>query len=79
MHVAFTVDDVDAAVERIQAAGGRAVAPPMVVGGAEEGPKFVYCETPEGHVFELVSVDHPTVIEFVRALRAEAPEGTVFR
>jgi catechol 2,3-dioxygenase-like lactoylglutathione lyase family enzyme len=71
MHFAFTVDDIDAAVERIAAAGGAVLGAPMQVAGAESGPRFVYCESPEGHPFELVTVGHAGVVEFVRALRGE--------
>jgi catechol 2,3-dioxygenase-like lactoylglutathione lyase family enzyme len=70
MHFALTVDEIDTAVRRIDEAGGRVLGAPMQVAGAPAGPRFVYCESPEGHPFELVTVDHRGVIEFVRAFRA---------
>jgi predicted enzyme related to lactoylglutathione lyase len=71
MHFAMTVDDIDEAAYRIEHAGGRVLMKPGIVAGAPTGPRFVYCESPEGHQFELVTVDHHAVITFVRDLRGE--------
>jgi catechol 2,3-dioxygenase-like lactoylglutathione lyase family enzyme len=70
MHFALTVDDIDEAAVRIEAAGGTVTNPPAAVAGAPDGPRFAYCATPEGHPFELVTITHAQVIEFVTELRA---------
>jgi len=64
MHFAVTVDDVPAALARVEAAGGRARFPvkPVAGGGAAS---FVYCEDLDGNVFELLDVDHPETVRLV--------------
>ena len=64
MHFAVTVDDVPEALARVEAAGGRARFPVKAIGGASPG-RFVYCEDPDGHVFELLSVDHPETVRLI--------------
>jgi catechol 2,3-dioxygenase-like lactoylglutathione lyase family enzyme len=73
MHFAFTVDDIDGAVERILAAGGSVPTPPWRLGGAPDGPRSVYCLSPEGHAFELVTIDYSAVITFMRNRQPAAP------
>ena len=73
MHFAVTVDDVPEALARVEAAGGRARFPVKSIGGDSPG-RFVYCEDPDGHVFELLSVDHP---ETVRIILAGNPDAAV--
>jgi predicted enzyme related to lactoylglutathione lyase len=52
-HVTFYVgvDDLAAALEQIEAAGGRTIQPPMDV---PEGPSIALFADPEGHVIGLV-------------------------
>lgn len=64
MHFAVQVDDVPAALARVEAAGGRARFPVTELGG---GAHFVYCEDPDGHVFELLDVSHPETVAIIRA------------
>lgn len=72
MHFAITVDDVPAAVERVEAAGGRARFPVgQIGGGGGDTAQFVYCEDPDGHVFELLSRSHPEIVAIVRARAAQ--------
>ena len=73
MHFAFTVDDVPEALA--QGRGGRRprALPVKAIGGDSPG-RFVYCEDPDGHVFELLSVDHP---ETVRIILAGNPDAAV--
>jgi catechol 2,3-dioxygenase-like lactoylglutathione lyase family enzyme len=73
MHFAVTVDDVPATLARVEAAGGKARFPVKSIGGDSPG-RFVYCEDPDGHVFELLSVDHP---ETVRIIVAGNPDAVV--
>ena len=53
MHFAVTVDDVPEALARVEAAGGRARFPVKRSAATRRGA-FVYCEDPDGHVFELL-------------------------
>jgi catechol 2,3-dioxygenase-like lactoylglutathione lyase family enzyme len=64
MHFAVTVDDVPAALAKVEAAGGRRRFDVKSIGGDSPG-RFVYCEDPEGHVFELLSVDHPETVRII--------------
>ena len=73
MHFALTVDDVPATLARVEAAGGRARFAVKSIGGDSPG-RFVYCEDPDGIVFELLSVDHP---ETVRLILAGNPDAEV--
>ena len=56
-HVAFYVDDLDASVERLRAAGVRVLGDPMPLPGPESGPdgRFIFFRTPWGLFLELVS------------------------
>src|SRR4051812_36470112 len=71
MHFALTVDDVDAGAERVVAAGGRLRFPVKRLG---PDAKFVYCEDPDGNVFELLDTDvHGTVAR----ITAASPEAAL--
>jgi len=63
MHFGVTVPDVPAALARVEAAGGRRRLPVNRVGGREDAPRFVYCEDPEGHVFELMEMTRDETVE----------------
>ena len=56
-HFAVYVDDIDAARDRIVAAGGTAYEGPGILGGAEggEGNKWLYTVAPWGSIIELVT------------------------
>jgi len=56
-HFAVYVDDIDAARDRIVAAGGIAYEGPSILGGAEggEGNKWLYTVAPWGSIIELVT------------------------
>jgi catechol 2,3-dioxygenase-like lactoylglutathione lyase family enzyme len=73
MHFGVTVDDVPAALARVEAAGGRARFPIKPIGG-DPSARFVYCEDPDGIVFELLGVDHP---ETVRIIVGGNPDAAV--
>ena len=67
MHFAVTVDDVPATVARVEAAGGRTRFPVKQLAGGEDSAQFVYCEDPDGHVFELLSRSHPETVAIINA------------
>jgi glyoxylase I family protein len=54
-HVAFYVDDMDAAVEYLRARGVRVLAGPVASRNASAGQRWVYFLAPWGMQFELVS------------------------
>jgi catechol 2,3-dioxygenase-like lactoylglutathione lyase family enzyme len=63
MHFGVTVADVPAALERVEALGGRRRLPVNHVGGRPDAPRFVYCEDPDGHVFELMEMTTAETVE----------------
>lgn len=63
MHFGVTVSDVPAALARVEAAGGRRRLEINHVGGRPDAPRFVYCEDPEGHVFELMEMSRDETVE----------------
>jgi catechol 2,3-dioxygenase-like lactoylglutathione lyase family enzyme len=67
MHFAITVDSVDEAAARVVAAGGRLRFPVKTLGGESSEAKFVYCEDPDGNVFELLDTDLAGTIERIVA------------
>ena len=67
MHFAVTVDDVPAAVARVESAGGRTRFPVKQLAGADDSAQFVYCEDPDGHVFELLNRTHPETVAIINA------------
>lgn len=60
-HIGVYVDDVDAALARVEAAGGSRNADPRDLSGAEGGTgnRFVYARTPWGSTIELISYPSP--------------------
>lgn len=59
-HVAFYVDDLDAAVVHLRACGVRVLGSPMPLPGPESGPqaRFVFALAPWGLALEFVSYPH---------------------
>lgn len=74
-HVAFYVDDIHAALERVVAAGGRALTEPNPLPGVEAGPnnRFVYARTPWDSTVELISYPDPQPYEQITPLRRWRP------
>ncbi len=66
MHFGVHVDDVDEALARVQAAGGKRRLDVQHMGGRPDAPRFVYVESPDGHVFELMEADTAGTIEQIR-------------
>lgn len=74
MHFGVTVEDVPGTLAKVEAAGGKALFEVKKIAG--KGASFVYCEDPDGHVFELLSVDHPTTVSLIlEAAPDAAPEN----
>jgi lactoylglutathione lyase len=69
MHLCLYVDDVHAALERVEAAGGRRRFPPRPFASHH----FVYCEDPDGHIIELLDA---TIEECVALQGEEVPDIT---
>lgn len=63
MHFGVTVADVPAALEKVEALGGKRRLPVNHVGGRPDAPRFVYCEDPDGHVFELMEMTTEQTVE----------------
>jgi catechol 2,3-dioxygenase-like lactoylglutathione lyase family enzyme len=63
MHFAITVDSVDDVAARVVEAGGRLRFPVKNLGGESSDAKFVYCEDPDGNVFELLDTDLAGTLE----------------
>ena len=64
MHICLLVDDVHAALKRVEELGGRRRFPPRPF----DRHHFVYCEDPDGHIIELLDA----TIEQCVALQGEA-------
>jgi len=78
MHFGVTVDDVPKALARVEAAGGRARFPVKRLGGntgAATSAQFVYCEDPDGNVFELIDVTHPETVRLIIERNPDAAPG----
>ena len=54
-HFAFEVEDIDAVVPGIEAAGGRVTRPPYLLEGT--GPRLCFVEDPDGNAVELIQRD----------------------
>ena len=65
MHFGVTVDDVPATLARVDAAGGRARFRVKRLASGADAPRFVYCEDPDGNVFEIVEVDHAETVRLI--------------
>lgn len=72
MHFGITVPDVPEALRRIEEHGGRRRAPVLNMFAKEDFPRFVYCESPDGHVFELLETGARGVVELAARRSAEA-------
>jgi len=72
MHFAITVDSVDEVAARVVAAGGRLRFPVKNLGGEGSGAKFVYCEDPDGNVFELLDTDLAGTLDRIAATHPRA-------
>lgn len=73
IHFAFRVDDVPEALRRVEAAGGRARFPVKPWGDRH----FVYCEDPDGHVFELLDMTLEETLErTIEAMPEAAPPAS---
>jgi catechol 2,3-dioxygenase-like lactoylglutathione lyase family enzyme len=78
MHIALRVDDVDAAVERLLAAGGRLVFPITAWGGH----RLAYAADPDGTIIELADAPLSELLTGTLEQFPEArldPEGTWHR
>lgn len=55
VHIAFDVDDLDAALAHLEASGWTAVGDPQTIaGGARSGTRVVYIRDPDGATLELM-------------------------
>lgn len=54
-HLALYVEDLDAAVAELRAAGVEVMGEPVTSGGAHEGQRWIYVRAPWGLQLELVS------------------------
>ncbi len=70
-HVAFYVEDLDAALAYLHERGVRVLGEPTASRGPSEGQRWVYFTAPWGMVFELVS--YPGGKAYDRARAAGAP------
>lgn len=64
-HIAIYVDDMDKALQQVEAAGAKRNADPVELSGLEEGKGnlFCYCKTPWGSSLELIS--YPTTQPYI--------------
>jgi lactoylglutathione lyase len=53
-HIALAVDDLDAALERLAAAGVEPEKPPYRPGGRTEGHRIAFVRDPDGYRIELI-------------------------
>lgn len=68
-HFGIQVDDLDAALERIETAGGRRIWSRILSFG---GTRVIYAADPAGNVLELTDADMPTIVD---ALRERYPDA----
>ncbi|MGJ9403549.1 VOC family protein [Arthrobacter sp. KK5.5] len=76
-HFCVYVDDIDAAAERLQAAGGRLLGPPADLpgGDAGQGNRYLYARTPWGSTVELVTYPSAQAYEARTPLRRWRPRA----
>ncbi|PTQ10178.1 glyoxalase [Sphingomonas oleivorans] len=76
-HVALYVDDIDAAANRFEAAGGTLLSPPHPLGGVEDQGRNrgVYGRAPWGSLFELISYPDGIAYPGGTTRWTPAPEG----
>ncbi|GAA1198209.1 VOC family protein [Streptomyces hebeiensis] len=74
-HVACYVDDLDAALQAVESAGGTILDEPAELPGPESGPNnlFAYCRTPWGSTLELLTYPDPQPYEDDTELRRWCP------
>jgi len=63
IHYAIQVDDVEAALARVEAAGGKRLWPEMR--DITETKKVMYVTDPDGHVLELISLTMDELIDVI--------------
>jgi catechol 2,3-dioxygenase-like lactoylglutathione lyase family enzyme len=75
IHYALEVDDVDAALERVERAGGRRLWPQCREITSEA--KVIYASDPDGHVLELISLSIDDLVDVINdaAGAGGAPPG----
>lgn len=76
MHFGVHVDDVEEVLASCEAAGAKRRLEIQHMGGRPDAPRFVYVESPDGHVFELMEASTADTILQIRKtielLEAEA-------
>ncbi|MDE0210698.1 MAG: VOC family protein [Boseongicola sp.] len=73
-HLAFQVDDIEAAAARLREAGVDVLeGPTLIDSGPMEGLNWVYLRTPWGQFLELVSMDGPLGYEREGGPKAWSP------
>ena len=77
-HICLYVDDIDAAADRLAAAGGTLLSKPgdLPGGDAGSGNRYVYTRTPWGSTIELVTYPSPQSYEARTELRRWRPPAT---
>ena len=74
-HLAFYVDDLDAAVEFLRSEGIRVLGEPTASRNASEGQRWVYFLSPWGMQFELVSFPNGKAYEATSAVKLWDPRN----
>ena len=72
-HIAFYVDDLDAAVGHLQSAGVTVLGTPTASKGPHEGQRWVYFLAPWGMQFELVSYPEGKAFDRIPGTTWSAP------
>jgi catechol 2,3-dioxygenase-like lactoylglutathione lyase family enzyme len=77
-HICIYVDDIDAAADRLEKAGGILLSRPGVLpgGDAGNGNRYVYTRTPWGSTIELVTYPSAQAYERKTELRRWRPQPT---
>lgn len=76
-HLAFYVDDLDAAVQHLRDHGARVLGEPMTLGGPESGPgnRFIFALAPGGLTLELITYPEGKAYEQTSARRLFDPRS----
>ena len=74
-HLAFYVDDLDAAVDYLRSEGIRVLGEPTASRNASEGQRWVYFLSPWGMQFELVSFPNGKAYEATSAVKLWDPRN----
>lgn len=73
-HLAFEVDDINAAAERLHAAGAECMeGPTFIDAGPMEGLTWLYLKAPWGQFLEIISMDGPLGYEREGGPKAWSP------